>query len=276
MRIMRQMGKAAPMSALFLALALLLLAGCGSNATGGSTTDVTSATATACAQATRPATSFRTATGVLKSISGQTLLLTNTQGTDVTVTYTGSTTFTQEIKIAASDLKEGSSVRVAVTSSGSTYTAVSVLVSTGTGTGNGGGFGGFGGFGNGTPGTRRGGGNGTPGAGNPCFANRGKNGTPGTGTGTGTSGFRGLVGTVSQVNGNVLTISDSSGASYTVTLTAQTQIIETKSATAAALKVGEPLTAVGKPGSQNTFAASSIAILLALPTRRGAAATPGA
>src|SRR5258707_7773287 len=153
MRIMRQMGKAAPTSALFLALALLLLAGCGSNATGSSTTAVTSATATACAQATRPATSFRTAVGVLKSISGQTLILTNTQGTDVTVTYTSSTTFTQEVKIAASALKEGSSVRVAVTSSGSTYTAVSVLVSTGTGTGNGG-FGGHCRLGQTRPGAR--------------------------------------------------------------------------------------------------------------------------
>jgi hypothetical protein len=72
---------------------------------------------------------------------------------------------------------------------------------------------------------------------------------------------------VSQVNGNTLIVTDTTGASYTVTLTAQTQIIETQSATAAALKVGEPLTAVGKPDSQNVVAASTIAVLLSLPTR---------
>jgi hypothetical protein len=69
------------------------------------------------------------------------------------------------------------------------------------------------------------------------------------------------------MNGNTLIITDTTGASYTVTLTSQTQIIETQSATAAALKVGEPLTAVGKPDSQNVVAASTIAVLLSLPTR---------
>jgi hypothetical protein len=265
---MRQTGKVAPAGALFLAVCLLLLAGCGSNTTTG-TSSVNSATATACAQATRPATAFRTAVGKIKSINGQTLIITNQQGKDVTVTYTSSTTFTQEVKLATSDLKEGMSVRVAVTSAGSTYTAVSVTASEGNGSGTTrGGFGGFPGF-TGTPGARR---NGT-GGNNPCFSGRGRFGsaTPGSGTNT----FRGLVGTVSQVNGDVLVIADSTGASYTVTLTAQTQIVETKSATAAALKVGEPVTAIGKPGSQNAVAASTIAILLALPTRGPApTATP--
>lgn len=266
---MRQIGKAAPTSTLFLAVCLFLLAACGSNTLTGATSSGTSATATACAQTTRPATSFKTAIGTIKSISGQTLVVADTQGKSVTVTYTSSTTFTQEVKLAVSDLKEGLSVRVAVTSSGSTYTAVSVQASTGTSTGtNRGGFGGFGGF-SGTPGARR---SGTPGANtNPCFANRGRSGsaTPGTGN----ANFRGLVGTVSQVNGDILVITDSAGASYTVTLTTQTQIVETKSATAAVLKVGEPITAVGKPGSQNAVAATTIAILLSLPTR-GPAPTP--
>jgi hypothetical protein len=265
---MRQIGKAAPKSALFLAACLFLLAACGSNTSTGSASSGTSATATACAQATRPATAFRTAIGVLASINGQTLVLTNSQGKNVTVTYSSSTTFTQEVKLAPSDLKEGASVRVAVTSAGSSYTAASVLVSNGTTTTTGkGGFGGFPGF-NGTPGAKRG-----TGA-NPCAANRGRfgNGTPGAGA----NNFRGIVGTVSQVNGDILTITDTAGASYTVTLTTQTQIVETKSATAAVLKVGEPLTAVGKPGSQNAVAASTIAVLLSLPTRGAPTATPAA
>lgn len=257
-----QPGKIAAKSALFLPLCLFLLAACGSNPASAATPSAASATATACAQATRPATAFKTAIGILKSISGQTLVLTNAQGNSVTVTYSSTTTFTQEVKLAASDLKEGASVRVAVTNAGSTYTAVSVLVNTGTGTN-----GGFPGF-NGTPGAKRGTGS------NPCFARRSRfgNGTPGAGT----NNFRGLIGTVSGINGNVLTITDTTGASFTVNLTAQTQIIETTNATSAVLKVGEPLTAVGKPGGQNTVIASTIAVLLSLPTRGAPAATPTA
>lgn len=265
---MRQTSKAA-VGALFLSLCLFLLAACGSNTSANASATGASATATACVQATRPASSFRTAIGTIASLSGQTLVLNDTQGKSVTVSYTSSTTFSQEVKIASSDLKEGSSVRVAVTSAGGTYTAVSVLVTTGSQTGTGGGgFGGFPGGGGGFGGFR-----GTPGAqgnSNPCFANRGQGrGNPGTGA----TSFRGLSGTVSQVSGDILTVTDSAGASYTVTLTAQTQIIETKSTTAAALKVGEPLTVVGKPGSQSTVTASSIAILLTLP-KRGPAPTP--
>jgi hypothetical protein len=112
---------------------------------------------------------------------------------------------------------------------------------------------------NGTPGARRGGGN-------PCFTNRGRFGgaTPGTGN---NANFRGIVGTISQVNGSLLVITDNTGASYTITLTGQTQITETKSATAAALKVGEPLTVIGRADSQGAVTASTIAILLALPAR---------
>lgn len=253
---MRRTGKAATPGALLLALCLFMLAACGSNTTAGASSSGTSATATACAQATRPAISFRTATGILQSINGQTLIVTNMQGKSVTVTYNSSTKFSQQVKLAPADLKEGSSVRVAVTSSGSTYTAISVMVSEGT-TITRGGFNGLPGF-NGTPGARGG-------ANNPCVT-RGRNGN-GNGNGNGNANFRGIVGTVRQVNGDVLTIADTAGASYTVTLTAQTQIVETKSATAAALKAGEPLAIVGKPDSQGTVAANTISILLSLPER---------
>jgi hypothetical protein len=255
-----QAGKTGAQSALVLSFCLFLLVACGTNQASGSTPSTASTTATACTQTTRPATAFRTTIGTLKSISGQTLVVTTVQGSSSTVTYSSSTAFTQEVKLASSDLKEGESVRVAVTSTGSTYTAVSVQVSTGAGATKGAGFPGF----SGTPGSRRGTGT------NPCFAGRR------TGTGTGTNNFRGLIGTVSQVNGDILTITDSAGSSYTVTMDAKTQIIETKSTTAAALKVGEPLTILGKPGAQNTIAATTIAILLNLPARGTPVATPTA
>jgi hypothetical protein len=256
---MRRILRARRGSLLLLFLGLFVLTACGSNTSASSSGSGASATATACAQATRPAT-----IGTLQSINGQTLVIANQRGTNVTVTYTSSTRFTQEVAVAASSLQEGTAVRVTVTSSGSTYTATSVIVTTGTTGANSGFPGGF--RGNGTPGTRTGRAN------NPCFTSgRFNRGTPGTGTGT-NANFRGLVGTVSQLSGNTLTITDTSGSDYTVTITAQTQIVATKSATAAALKVGQALTVTGT-GSQGAIRANLIAILLNLPTR-GATATP--
>jgi hypothetical protein len=262
---MRQMQRAFFAGSLFLFLGLFLLAGCGSNATAGgaSGTAGAAATATACAQLTRTPSSTRTALGTVKSISGQTFVLTDQRGTAVTVTYTSSTRFTQEVTVPASSLQEGTPVRVVVSNNAGTYTATSIVV-TGATTG-GGTTGGFPGFprGNGTPGAGR--------ASNPCFARaRAGNGTPGAGTNN-TTNFRGLVGTVSHLSGNVLTITDSSGADYTVNITAQTQIVETKNTTAAALKVGQALTVTGRTSGQGEISASLVAILLSLPTR---SATP--
>lgn len=237
------------MAALFAVsgLLLLILAGCGSNSTPTPTLSSTNATATACAQATRPAANVKTATGVLKSINGQTLVLTNQQGNDVTATYSDKTRFTQLSAIPASALAEGTSVRVAVTSTNGSYSATTIDVL------------------NNANGLPRG--NGNAGGGrrgnNPCarqFVNNG-NGTPGTGT----RGFRGLVGTVSQLHGNTLGITDTAGASYTVTITPQTQILETQSATAAALKVGVLLTVAGRADSQGHIAANTVALLPNLP-----------
>jgi len=262
-----------PVGLLCISLSLFVLAGCGNAAkatTSTTTLSLTSSTATACAKATRtvPTSSFRTTIGTLKSINGQTLVLSTTQGSSTTVTYSSATHFTQEVNIPATALQEGTAVRAAVTSDGDNYDATTITVTTGTtgftrGTGT---------PGTGTPVT------GTPGAGNggqfrnnPCISR-----TPRTGTGTGstTNTFRGLTGTVSQLSGNVLTITDSTGTSYSVTITAKTQIIETNSVTATALKVGEPLTVTGAKGSQGAIAANTIAILLSLPTQRTPNSTP--
>lgn len=238
-----------------LLLGVFLLAGCGSNASAGGTSassSSVSATATACAGLTRPASAARTAIGTLKSISGQTFVLNDQRATTLTVTYTSSTRFTQETSIPVTSLQEGTPVRVIVTSNSGSYTATSIVVTSAT-------AGGFPGFprGNGTPGAGR--------ANNPCFARaRTGNGTPGAGA---NNNFRGLVGTVSHLSGNVLTITDSSGADYTVTITPQTQIVETKSATAAALKVGQALTVTGRTSGKGEISASLVAILLSLPAR---------
>jgi hypothetical protein len=245
---------------IFLAAGVFLLAGCGNNTSSASAT-----TLTACAQLTRTVSSTKTVTGTLKSINGATLSITSIQGTSETATYSSTTTFTQQSTIPAQSLQSGTSVIVLVSTANNTsgtYSATSITVSP-TGT--------TGAFprASGTPGAGIGGfgGRGT----NPCFT-RGQLGTPragrrGAGTGTGTSNFRGLIGTVSQVSGNILTITDTTGTAYTVTITSQTRVMETKSITAKALKVGMPLTLTGTAGSQGAIAARVVSILLSLPSR---------
>lgn len=244
-----------PKNALLLSLGIVLLAlaSCGSTTTAStSTLSSTDATATACVQVTRPVPTTRTATGVLKSLNGQTLVVTNNKGNDVTITYSNTTRFTQVNSIAASSLQEGTAVRVAVTSTNGSYTATNItLIAATNGTGNG--------FPRGNGNGRRGNNN------NPCIR-RTQN-----GNGNGTPGFRGLIGTVSQVNGTTLVVADTTGASYTVTITPQTQILQTQSATAASLKVGVLLTAVGRADSQGVIAANTIALLPNIPN---ATATP--
>ena len=240
-------------SFIFLFLAIFLLTSCGNNSSTTSGTASTSATtsagatATACAQ---PRSSFKTATGTLSSISGSTFVVATQQGSDVTVTYSSSTRFVREDSVPATSLKEGTFVTVAVASTGSTYTATRITVTTGNGTGR------FPGF-TGTPGAGRGN--------NPCFNRNSGSGQRG-GSGTGTSNFRGLIGTVSQVIGNTMTITDTSGSTFSVTITPQTQVMESTNVTSAALKTGEALMVTGSPGSNGAIDARSVTILLKLPT----------
>lgn len=235
-------------SLLFIFLCFLLLVSCGSPTTTSASLPASSLTATACAQTTRVASSQRTALGTLKSIAGQTLIVTNQRGTNITVTYTGSTRFTQESVLPATSLQEGTNVRITVANNGNAYAARSIMV-----------------LGNGNNGFLQG--NGTPGSG--PFVGRGRNPCAGRGrgAGNGANNFRGIVGTVGQLNGNTLTITDVAGSNYTVTITSQTQIVGTKSATAANLKVGQPLTVTGSSSSQGLIVANTVIILLSLPVR---------
>jgi Domain of unknown function (DUF5666) len=246
------------LSFIFLSLVMFLLAGCGNNSSATSGTSSTSAKTSAAATATVCAQlrfSFKTTTGTLKSISGSTFVVATQQGSYVTITYSTATRFVREDSVPATSLKEGTPVTVAVTSAGNTYTATRITVTTAATTGSGSGR--FPGS-SGTPGAARGN--------NACF-NRGQFATPGTGQQGrgGTSNFRGLIGTVSQVTGNTVIITDTSGSTFSVTITPQTQVIESTSVTSAALKSGEALTVTGSPGSNGTIDARSVTILLKPP-----------
>ena len=257
MRIFRIRGKTLA-SLLFLFLGAVILAACGSNSStaGTSTASSASATATACAQArTKIAGSGRATTGTLQSINGTTLVIATQQGKDVTLTYSSSTRFTQQSAIPATSLKEGTYVMVVGSNANSTFIATRITVTTASASASrGGGFPQF---------------SGTPRAGfsgsNPCFK-RGQFGAPGAGQPGSASNFRGLIGTVSQISSNTLTLTDTTGAIYSVAITAQTQILQTSSVTAAALKTGMALTATGTTGSNGVVSARTVTILLKLPT----------
>lgn len=255
MRIFWKHGKVAAIL-VFSLLGLVMLAACGSNpSTAGSSTSSASATATACAQLRAKATGIgRAATGTLQSISGTTLVISTQQGKSVTVTYSSSTRFSQQSLISATALKEGTYVMVAGSNANNTYTATRITVTNATSTG------GFPRL-SGTPGTGRFSGS------NPCFSRR-QFGTPGAGLpgNSSSSNFRGLIGTVSQVSSVGLTLTDTTGASYSVAITPQTQIVQTSSATSAALKTGIALTVTGAPGNNGVVNARAISILLKLPT----------
>ena len=238
---------------------VLLLAGllgaCGSSGTtGSSNTTATGTATTACPSVT---------TGTIESVSNNTLQVTNMQGKNVQVTLTSATVLTRQATLTATDLKTGLPVTVIVKqNTDGTYSALSVSARTsqgsvgnfrngngtklcsgqrrGTGTGN------FGGSGSGTPG---------------AFGN-------GNGTGTGTS-RQTINGTISQINGSALTVTDASGNDFTVTLTSTTRMTEQQTVTASDLQVGQAVTITGTANSQGVINASLVALLQALPTRRG-------
>lgn len=260
-----------------LALLTIVVVACGSGDT--STTGGSAATPTC------PPNQFKTATGVLQSVNGTSLLVHSTQGSDIQASYATTTRFQQETTATNAALKAGAFVTIAVQQdSNGNYTATTITLVAGRagtgGAGGQGGAGGFGGFGgrNGTPGAFGGGRNGTPGAfggrNASCFrqgagggAFGGASGAVGNGSGSGS----GLTGTVGQLSGNSLTVTDSQGSNYVVTLNAATKIIQFRSATANALKSGANLTITGSDNGKGGITAQSITILLAGNTSATAA-----
>ena len=181
------------------------------------------------------------------------------QGKSVQVTLTGATVLTRQATLTAADLKTGLPVTVIVRQNADgTYSALSVSERSSQGN--------LGGLrnGNGTrlcSGQRRGTGGG--GFGGPGFGS----GTPGA-SGNGTS-RQTINGTISQVNGSAITVTDNSGNDFTVTLTSTTRMTAQQTASASDLRVGQAVTITGTANSQGGINASVVALLQALPTRRG-------
>ena len=225
-----------------------LLAACGSSSTttGSTTTTATGTPTTVCLSVT---------TGTIQSVSNNTLQVTNIQGKNVQVTLTGATVLTRQATLTAADLKTGLPVTVIVRqNTDGTYSALSVSERTSQGS-----------LGNGRNGARlctgqrRG-----PGAGG--FGGPGS-GTPGA-FGNGTS-RQTINGTISQINGNAITVTDTSGNDFTVTLTSTTRMTAQQTASASDLQVGQAVTITGTTNSQGGINASVVALLQALPARRG-------
>jgi Domain of unknown function (DUF5666) len=231
-----------------------LLAACGNSSTSTNSASANSATtpttATACLSVT---------TGTIQSVSNTTLQVTNTQGKNVQVTVTSTTMFIRQATLTAADLKTGSPVTVIVKqNSDNTYSALSVSIRTSLTRQ------GQGGFGNGTKlcgGQRRG--TGAGGFGGPGFGS----GTPGA-VGSGQS-RQTINGTVSSINGNALTVTDTSGNDFTITLITTTRMMQQQTATVGDLQIGQAVTITGSANSQGVINASSVSLLQALPTRRG-------
>jgi len=97
-----------------------------------------------------------------------------------------------------------------------------------------------------------------------CFRQgAGFGGASGAGGQGSTASGSSLTGTIGQLSGNSLTITDAQGSNYVVTLNTSTKIIQFKSATASALKSGANLTITGSDDGKGGIKAQSIIILLA-------------
>jgi hypothetical protein len=241
-----------------LLLGTALVAGCGSSAAATPAARLSStATAQLC-----PAQSFQAVTGTVQNISSSTLTVADQRGGTVQARYTSTTRFARQVAATVGTLQEGMPVAVATTqNANNTYSATTILVFERGAFGNRGGFGGApGGF----PGARSGAGRSTlSGAGSRsraarnCFERA---------LGVNVDvGRRGITGTVAQVNGNLLTVTDFSGTDFIVTITSATQILMTQTATASALQAGVPVTVIGTRDNQGVLTARSITILLRLP-----------
>lgn len=235
-----------------LALLILVVAGCGSSTTTGSAAAATPTT-TPCLSST---------TGTIQSIGSTSLQITSLQGKTVQATFTSKTIFTRQATLTVANLKTGMLVSVTVKqNSDNTYSALTVSIRNSL-TRQGGFTRGSGSRLCNSQRPRR---TGTPGAfGGPSFG-----GTPGARS-SGSSGqnFQTISGTISQVNGNSLVVTDTSSNDFTVTLTSTTRMTEQQTVTASDLHTGEIVTITGSANSKGIISASSVSVLQGIPFRR--------
>ena len=226
-------------SQLLVGIVLLLLAaicaGCGSSSSIGSSSSVSTATST-------QANCFTQVRGTIQSVNGTSLVIANQQGQKVQATYSSRTLFVQQSSATVAELQKftGQSVTVTVMQNAdNTYSAKTVLARS---------------------------------ANLPRSGNRGGQGqnfrpcsgsTPGAGFGRGQNqqnqGQRQtILGTLSQINGNSLVVTDSQGSDYTVGVTSSTRIIVQETSTISSFKVGMNVQATGQKNGSGVLTLTTL------------------
>jgi hypothetical protein len=242
--IVKQRGRWKLLATSLIVLLTMLLAACGSASASATTSGATANTPTttkACPTVT---------TGSIQSISNNGLSITNLQGNNVQAIFTSNTTIIRQAALTSKDLKTGMLVTVTVIQNADgSYSARAVNVRNSL-TNQGGAIRGSGLC----SGQRR---RGTGTFGGPGFGS----GTPGTG---GASNRQIINGTVSQISGSSLTVTDTSSNDFTVSLTTTTRISTQQAVTGSDLHVGESVMITGSANSQGVINASSVSILQGL------------
>jgi Domain of unknown function (DUF5666) len=226
----------------------LTLAACGSSSSGGSSSAAPSQAPTASNGQGAGRGGGPAAAGTVASVASSSLEVQSTNSGQVTVNFSGNTTFTNRVSATLADVTTGSCV--IVTGTGTPVTARSVDVSAASSTGcNAAGGGGM---------RPQNGGSGRPsrpsGANNPGGGGQGGR-TTGKVTAVSGTGF-----TVQRDNPQTGATTD-----VQVTVDGSTTYTKAESASASALKVGECVTANGQADSTGAVTATTIAISQAGP-----------
>ena len=225
-----------------------LLAACGSTTSASSNTSTsTTPTTTKCPTIT---------VGTIQNIGANSLVVTNLQGKQTQVTITSATRFVRTSTIPASSLQTGSLASVTIMeNANNTYSALAMSVRSSQAF--------QGGFTRGSTQCRS------------QFTRGNRTGTPGA---FGAGQNRQVVnGTISQISGNAVTLSNANGDDFIVNLTPTTRITAQVTASVQNLKSGVPVTITGTANTQGVISATSVSILQSLPTGRPTAtATPSA
>jgi Domain of unknown function (DUF5666) len=225
----------------------MLLAACGGSsatASGTTTTSSTPTTTNAC-----PTVSV----GTIQSVSSNGLSITNFQGNNVQGIFTSKTTIVRQATITSNNLKTGMLVSVTVIQNADgTYSARAVNVRNSL-TNQGGAI-----RGSGSCNGQRRRGSGTYGG--PGFGS----GTPGAG---GASNRQTINGSVSQINGSSLVVTDTSGNDFTISLTSTTRISMQQTVASSDLHAGEAVMIIGSANSKGIINVNSVSILQGLPNR---------
>jgi len=206
--------------------------------------------------------------GTIQSINGSTIVVKNRANKTETVQTSASTTVTEAVKGALSDVKVGDHVVVLGSTSGSSVTANQIVdngtASNPSGPGGSGGppggqqapSGASGGSSSGSSSSNGPGASGGPPNGPPSQSGSSPSGASAA-SGSGPQGGAPTMGTVTAVNGSTITVQTTSGSSVTVSTSASTTVLVTKAGSVSDLTVGEQIMVRGT-SSNGTVTATSI------------------